>query len=176
MASDDGRDRGGLSSGARLGLVVGAIAVLLAAFLIARSGGDDNDSGDSGTQATTTQTGTNADSQTTPDHSGRGQESGTKTQTQTQPQTEPIRTIRVKGGQPVGGVKTLTYRNGDRIRLRVVSDADDEVHVHGFDIEKPVTPSAPARFDFKADIEGRFDVELHSSDTQIALLQVEPKS
>jgi hypothetical protein len=176
MASDDGSDRSGLSSGARLGLVVGAIAVLVAAFLIVRGSGDDNGSGDSGTQATTTQSRTNPDSQTTPDHSGRGQESQTKTQTQAQPQEVPVRTIRVKGGQPVGGVKTLTYHNGDRVLLRVVSDADDVVHVHGFDVEKPVTPSEPARFDFKADIEGRFDVELHSSDTQIALLQVEPKS
>jgi hypothetical protein len=57
-----------------------------------------------------------------------------------------------------------------------VSDADDQVHVHGFDIEKPVTRPRRRRFDFKADIEGRFDVELHSNDTQIALLQVEPKS
>jgi hypothetical protein len=179
MASDQGRNSGGLSSGARLGLVVAAIAVLVAAFLIVR-GGDDGGSDSSGTKAARTQTGTNADSQTTPDHSGRGEESesGTQTQTQaqTQPPADPVRTIRVEGGQPVGDVKTLTYRNGDRIRLRVVADTSDEVHVHGFDIEREVTPSEPARFDFKADIEGRFDVELHSSDTKIALLEVRPAS
>jgi len=173
MAPDDGRDGGGLSSGARIGLIVGGIAVLVAAFLIARGGGNDDSPTTPSTQATT-QSRTNADSQTTPDHSGRGEES--KTQTQTQPPEVPVRTVRVQGGQAVGGVKTLTYHDGDRVRLRVVSDADDQVHVHGFDIEKPVTPSAPAQFDFKADIEGRFDVELHSNDTQIALLQVEPKS
>jgi FtsP/CotA-like multicopper oxidase with cupredoxin domain len=169
MASDDGKDRGGLSSGARLGLVVGALAVLVAAFLIARGGGDDNGSGDSGTQATTTQSRTSTDSQTTTD------DSGSKTQTQAQPPEVPVRTIRVKGGQAVGGVDTITYHDGDQVRLRVTSDADDEVHLHGYDIEKPVTPSAPAVFSFKADIEGRFDIELHSTDTQIALLQVEPK-
>ena len=179
MASDQGRDGGGLSSGARLGLVVAAVAVLVAAFFIVR-GGDDDGSDSSATQATKTQTGTNADSQTTPDHSGRGEESEsetqTQTQTQTQPPADPIRTIRVEGGQPVGGVRTLTYRNGDRIRLRVVADASDEVHVHGFDVEREVSPSEPARFDFKADIEGRFELELHSSDTPIALLEVRPGS
>ena len=174
MASDQGRDRGGLSSGARLGLVVAAIALLVAAFVIVR--GDDDGSDSSATQATTTQTGTDADSQTTPDHSGRGEESESETQTQTQPPADPVRTVRVKGGQPVGRVKTLTYHNGDRIRLRVVADASDEVHVHGFDVEREVSPSEPARFDFKADIEGRFEVELHSSDTQIALLEVRPGS
>src|SRR6187397_2578389 len=70
MASDDGRDGRGLSSGARLGLVVGGIAVLVVAFLIARGGGNDDSSTTSSTQATT-QSRTNADSQTTPDHSGR---------------------------------------------------------------------------------------------------------
>jgi hypothetical protein len=181
MAADQGRDGGGLSSGARLGLVVAAVVVLVAAFVIVR-GGDDDGSDGSGTQATTTQTETNADSQTTPDHSGRGDETETETethtqtQTQTQPPADPVRTVRVEGSQPVGGVKTLTYRNGDRIRLRVVADAADEVHVHGFDIEREVSPSEPARFDFKADIEGRFEVELHSSDTQIALLEVRPAS
>jgi hypothetical protein len=149
--------------------------VLVAAFVIVRGGNDDGSDG-SGTQATTTQTETNADSQTTPDHSGRGSESESETQTQTQPPADPVRTIRVVGGQPVGSVKTLTYRNGDRIRLRVVADASDEVHVHGFDIEREVTPSEPASFDFKADIEGRFEVELHSSDAQIALLEVRPAS
>jgi hypothetical protein len=57
-----------------------------------------------------------------------------------------------------------------------VADAADEVHIHGFDLTRDVGPSASARFNFKADIEGRFDVELHGSHTQIALLEVRPGS
>ena len=160
MASDDGREGGGLSSGARVALVVGAVVLLVGAFLIARGGDDEAPTQtQSQTQATTSDTTTGPESQTTPDHSGRDDEQDeTETQTQTQPQVEPVRTVRVRGGRPLGGVKTLTYRNGDRIRLRVVADAADEVHVHGFDITRAVAPSEPARFNFGADIEGRFEV------------------
>src|SRR5829696_7446804 len=167
MAPEDGKDARGLSSGARLGLVLGAVAVLLAAFFIAR-GGDDDEPAPAQTQATSTQ----ERDVTTPDHGDQSREEESETQTQEQPATEPLRTVRVRGGQPVGGVKTLTYRNGDRVRLRVVADAPDEVHVHGFDIEREVGPSEPAQFDFKADIEGRLEVELHSSETQIAEIEV----
>ena len=175
MASEDGNDGGGLSSGARLGLVLGAVAVLLAAFLIARGGGDEDEPAPAQTQATATQ----ERDVTTPDHGDQSREEESEnsgTETQEQPATEPLRTVRVSGGQPVGGVKTLTYRNGDRVRLRVVADAADEVHVHGFDIEREVGPSEPARFDFKADIEGRFEVELHNTETQIAEIEVRPAS
>jgi hypothetical protein len=171
MAPEDGKDARGLSSGARVGLVLGAVAVLLAAFFIAR-GGDDDEPAPAQTQATATQ----ERDVTTPDHGDQSREEESETQTQEQPATEPPRTVRVRGGQPVGGVKTLTYRNGDRVRLLVVADAADEVHVHGFDIEREVGPSEPARFDFKADIEGRFEVELHSSETQIAEIEVRPAS
>jgi FtsP/CotA-like multicopper oxidase with cupredoxin domain len=87
-----------------------------------------------------------------------------------------VRTVRVRGGAPVGEVRTLSYRRGDRIRLRITADAPDEVHVHGFDVEKPVGPGKPARFTIEADIEGRFEVELHGSGTQIATLEVRPKT
>jgi hypothetical protein len=172
MASEDDKDGGGLSSGARLGLVLGAVAVLLAAFFIARGGDDEGEPAPAQTQATTTQ----ERDVTTPDHGDQSREEESETQTQEQPATEPLRTVRVQGGQPVGGVKTLTYRNGDRVRLRVVADAADEVHVHGFDIEREVGPSEPARFDFEADIEGRFEVELHNTETQIAEIEVRPAS
>jgi hypothetical protein len=174
MASDDGKAGGGLSSGARLGLVLGAVAVLLGAFFIARGGGEDEEPAPAQTQATTTQ----ERDVTTPDHGDASREAETQAQTQTQaqPEREPLRTIRVSGGQPVNGVRELTYRNGDRIRLRVVADTTDEVHVHGFDITRDVTPSAPARFNFEADIEGRFEVELHGTHTQIAQLEVRPSS
>ena len=63
---------------------------------------------------------------------------------------------------------------GETIRLTVASDAAAEIHVHGFDIEKEAAPGQPARFRFKADIEGRFEVEAHPSATQIAEITVNP--
>ncbi len=82
--------------------------------------------------------------------------------------------IRVKGGQPVGGVKEVTVRQGGVIRLTVTADAPEEVHMHGYDIAKTVGPGAPARFTVPAKINGVFEVELEHSSVPIAKLTVNP--
>ena len=46
--------------------------------------------------------------------------------------------------------------------------------MHGYDLERPVAPDAPARFSFTADADGIFEVELHGSGAQIASLEVQP--
>jgi hypothetical protein len=85
-----------------------------------------------------------------------------------------VPTIVVKDGKPVGGVEELSFEAGDRIRFAVRSDAEDEVHVHGYDVEKEVGPGRTTRFDFPATLEGVFEAELHESDEQIAELRIEP--
>src|SRR5947208_9137155 len=67
-------------------------------------------------------------------------------------------------GNPVGGVKTLTYNKGDQIQLHVnLAKPEDEVHVHGYEIEKPAEHS-PVTFSFPASLDGVFEVEVHRSD------------
>ena len=82
--------------------------------------------------------------------------------------------IRVKGGQPVGGVQDITVRQGGVIRLTVTADAPEEVHMHGYDVAEDVGPGAPARFTVPATINGIFEVELEHSAVQIAKLTVNP--
>jgi plastocyanin len=104
-------------------------------------------------------------------------EDATTTATATAPAAPPqpaATRIRVRGGEPVGGVETIEVQRGDRIRFTVSSDQPDEVHVHGYDLERPVAPGAPARFSFTADADGIFEVELHGSHAQIASLEVQP--
>lgn len=84
-------------------------------------------------------------------------------------------TIRVTNKEPVGGVQKLTVRKGDRVRFTVTADQPEEVHVHGYDVTKSVGPAAPARFDFPAEIEGIFEVELEGAGAQILSLTVNPK-
>jgi hypothetical protein len=80
----------------------------------------------------------------------------------------------VRGGKPVGGVKRLEYKRSERVRFSIQSDVTDEVHVHGFDIEKEVPANRRIRFAFLADIEGVFEIELHSGHTRIAELRIRP--
>jgi hypothetical protein len=85
-----------------------------------------------------------------------------------------VPTIVVANGKPVGGVRDLTYDEGDRIRFKVKSDVSDEVHVHGYDLMKDVEAGRTIAFDFPATIEGVFEAELEDRKQQIVELRVNP--
>lgn len=90
------------------------------------------------------------------------------------PTEPPVPTIVVKNGRPVGGVDEIAVDAGERLRFEVRSNSSDEVHIHGYDVEREVGPGVIAEFDFPATIEGLFEVELHGSGEQIAELRIEP--
>jgi hypothetical protein len=144
-----------MSRNQRIMLVVAALAVAVIAFLIASPGSDDDGDGEQAAQTTTTQQQTEAETET---------EVETEVETQTEPEPPPepaVTRIRIRGGQVVGGAKTVEVARGDAVRLVVAADAPDEIHVHGYDITKNAGPGAPARFVFRADLEGVFEVESH---------------
>jgi pullulanase/glycogen debranching enzyme len=74
-----------------------------------------------------------------------------------------------------GKVQKLRYTQGDQVRFQVRSPKADEVHVHGYDIERELKPNQTTTIAFKATINGIFDIEVHSTDQQIGQLTVEPK-
>jgi len=82
--------------------------------------------------------------------------------------------ITVTGGKPAGGVLVLSVDKGQRVRFTVESDTKDHVHVHGFDVLKDIEAGGRVTFDFAADIDGIFEVELEDAGEQIASLKVSP--
>jgi hypothetical protein len=150
---------------ARLVMLVGTVAVAIVLFVVL-SGGDDDNSGSTQTQ-TEQSGGTGA--------AGRSGVTGeTGASGVTRPQSEPAAVITVRDAKPVGGVKRLEYTKGDRIRFEVRSDVSDEIHVHGYDLKKDIQAGGTVRFNFEADLEGVFEVELESRGEQIAELRVKP--
>jgi hypothetical protein len=85
-----------------------------------------------------------------------------------------VPTVVVRNGEPVGGIEELEYDAGDQIRFEVSSDVADEVHVHGYDLSQNVAAGGTVSFDFPADIEGIFEVELEGRAEQILELRVNP--
>jgi FtsP/CotA-like multicopper oxidase with cupredoxin domain len=141
----------------RIGLLVAAAVVVVVAIVVAASGGDDN-GGDKQTQTTRT---------------------STEEPHETVQNTPDSEHIRIKGGQVVGGPPDIKVKKGDHVRIVVSSDAKDDVHLHGYDIEKPVEPGQPAQFNFTANIEGIFEIESHVAEDEgreplLAKLTVEP--
>jgi FtsP/CotA-like multicopper oxidase with cupredoxin domain len=149
-----------VSAGNRIAIVaVGLVAAVLA--FVALRPADDEDG---------TATATTAAQQAT--QATTAAKTASTTATPAGPKTS---TVRVRGGQPVGGVKTITVKKGDDVRIRVTADAPEEVHLHGYDVQKPVGPGRPAVFAISdANLEGIFEIELHGSAVQIANLRVEP--
>jgi hypothetical protein len=110
-------------------------------------------------------------------HGGGGSsDSGGKQLTVNGKAVDGVPTIRWQGGKPVGGVEQLQIDSDGRVRFRVTADIDGEVHVHGYDYEKPIKAGGSVSFDFPAKLEGSFEVELHhgGGEDTIADLKVEP--
>jgi hypothetical protein len=83
--------------------------------------------------------------------------------------------IEVANSEPVGGVKKISVKKGERIRFFVQSaDTTDEVHLHGYDVAKELSPGHPVRFDVPATLDGVFEAELEDAKQQILQLTVEP--
>jgi len=143
-----------------VGLILAAIAVAVAAFVLLQPNDDDDE--DTRTAQTTT---------TEPPAPDDGEPTATVEVPNPPPRVERIRVV---GGEPAGGVKTITFEKGEQVRLAVSSDVADSVHVHGYDLFKDVAPGAVARFRFPARIEGVFEIELEDAHTPIAELVVEP--
>jgi len=154
-----------MSRNQRIGLLVAAGVVVVVAIVIAVGSGGSDDTSTAGSTNTTAQT------------------TSTKTSTEEPHETVPaepkVNRIEIKGGQPVGGVQDIKVKKGDQVTIVVSADAEDDIHLHGYDIEKPVEPGEPASFKFTADIEGIFEIESHVAEDAgreplIGKLTVEP--
>jgi hypothetical protein len=141
-------------------------AVAACSVALAGCGGGGNDSSAAETTATDTEMSSTAETTT---------EMTTTTATTTAPAAQAtVIPIRVVNGVPQGGIQRPTVDKGDKVVLVVRTDSGEAVHLHGYNIEKEVVPGKPVRLPFTASIAGRFEVELHPTDTLLAVIEVKP--
>lgn len=149
----------------RAAIIGGVLVILIAAFVVFRPSDDED-----GTAATPAADQTATPTPTAPSDDSTASATATPTAT-----PEPAYDIiRVRALKPVGGVKKLEYEKGDTIRIKVRSDREEQAHLHGFDISKPVGPGKTATYNFRAKLEGVFELELENSAVPIAELTVSP--
>jgi FtsP/CotA-like multicopper oxidase with cupredoxin domain len=160
----------------RIALVAAAVVVAVLAFVIAQPG-DDEDGGD---RAATTPAQTEIEETADGGTDGGGAEAPPETDEEPPPPPELDATrIQMRGGEVVGGAQDIEVTQGDTVRIVVTSDAPDEIHLHGYDITRNPAPGQPARFRFRADAEGAFEMESHvaadaGKDPLVARVVVEP--
>ncbi len=78
-------------------------------------------------------------------------------------------------GQTSGSAVAYQATLGSTVRLKILNpDADDEFHLHGYDLDGGVTPAGQeAIIEFTADKLGTFDLESHVTGEWILTLVVE---
>lgn len=69
----------------------------------------------------------------------------------------------------------LRTQVGDSVEITVTSAADDELHLHGYDLVLQLKAGEPGTLAFVAEHAGRFEVELHRGHSEIAVLEVSPR-
>ena len=147
-----------MSRGQRIGfLAVAALIAIVAVIVLGGSGGDDEETTTGATQAATA----------TPDESVPEEASPAEEEPEPTPEPKPPLLTAER-------VRTLEFKEGDRVEFRVRHDGPEHVHVHGYDIFQDLEPGKTATVTFKADITGIFEVELEDSGTPIGELKVEP--
>jgi len=149
-----------------------ALLPALALFVLAGCG---NDSGSGATPSTPTTAPTTAPSDVPTNTPTPGKPNSSTPSTTTDPsgdQADVTLAITVANGKVNPSGATVKVKAGQTVLVTAVSDAKDELHIHGYDKELELTPGKPAQVKFTADMKGTFEVETHESGKLVAKLAV----
>jgi hypothetical protein len=147
---------------------------VVAGVLVAGCGSDSDDGSDTGavdTSAANTGAPTVPTTNTPPTIPAATTPASTTPVTDAPAQGDAVEII-IDVDDPAQLGQTWPVSLGQTVVLRLLSDTDQEYHVHGYDIETPAAAGVEATIEFTADQAGDFEVESHTTDTVLALLQV----
>ena len=82
--------------------------------------------------------------------------------------------ITAVNARPVGGIKRVTVKQGQTVRVVVKTNVGSTVHLHGYNIEKAVKKGVPTVIVFVAKATGSFELALHPMDATLAQITVKP--
>ena len=80
--------------------------------------------------------------------------------------------VTVANGKVNPSGATVKAKAGQTVLVTAVSDADEELHIHGYDKELELTPGKAASVKFTANMKGTFEIETHKSGKLVAKLVV----
>lgn len=92
--------------------------------------------------------------------------------TPAEPAPDTTLEISVRDGKVSPAPGRVKIKKGRTVRLRVRSDHDDTLHVHGYDKEARLPAGRTVTLTFTADRTGLFEVETHESDLLLTQLVV----
>lgn len=80
--------------------------------------------------------------------------------------------VTYQGGQVTGVEPRVPVALGEQVVLRVTSDVEEEIHVHGYDLYADIPAGGTGEVAFSADLAGSWEVELHEAGRPLFQLRV----
>jgi hypothetical protein len=80
--------------------------------------------------------------------------------------------VTVANGKVNPSGATIKVTAGQTVLVTAVSDAAEELHIHGYNKQLELSPGKPASVKFTANMKGTFEVETHKSGKLVAKLVV----
>jgi hypothetical protein len=87
-------------------------------------------------------------------------------------QADVVVNVTVANGKVSPSGASIKVKAGQSVLITAVSDADEELHIHGYDKELELAPGKPMSVKFIANMKGTFEVETHKSGKLVAKLVV----
>jgi FtsP/CotA-like multicopper oxidase with cupredoxin domain len=138
------------------------VGLLLACWLLAGCSSDDGGEAAGATTTVATTTTTTV-----------GATSTTDATTTTAGFAGTVIEAKVTGSNVETAERRVRVNRGEKVRIRVEADRNEEVHLHGYDLSEDVAPGRPATLDFTADAPGVFEVELEQAGLKLFDIQVQ---
>lgn len=79
----------------------------------------------------------------------------------------------VSGGKVSGDTGRVKVALGTKLRITVLSDVADEIHVHVYDLKQELSAGAPGSLEFVANTSGVIEVELEHQKLTLTRLAVQ---
>ncbi len=70
--------------------------------------------------------------------------------------------LSIRNGEVPKEQRVVTVRQGDDVTIRWTTDQPMTIHLHGYDIERKLSPGTPVSMRFTARATGRFPIEIHA--------------
>lgn len=155
-------------------LTRGAVTALLPTLgmlVLAGCGGDDTGSGAS-TPSPSAPASASSLPTNTPAPSSPNTSSPSNTADPSGEQADVKIDVTVANGKVNPSGATVKVKAGQTVLVTATSDAEDELHIHGYDKELELAPGKPVSVKFTANMKGTFEVETHKSGKLVAKLVV----